>query len=188
MSVMHYIGLPFKITGEYPKGKPIKIKSIDRIDNMTIRLNNKYEVGCSPEVLLQDDAFLVDFIKHFETISDATGFAICNLDMYTECVRKHFENSYVYRISAGMVGISSELINNHYSFEKDRIQQEARAHILKTLKGKMKQGEFIEFFSCWIDDEGLQRDKSNDKLLKYVEKGLEKTDFLENNRYFKICY
>lgn len=187
MSQFHYIASPIELeVGSFGSNKT-EIREIEIINPRLIRINLTKEIKFHFPI---DKSKTVEDIKNelevYETEEDAAGIFISSLYEGFSEVRRHFKNRFVYMISANFGDFIYTDNLNRLSIERYKANIKCKKVLFEYIRESLNQGEFMEFFSSWADEEGLERNKSLDTTI-YLDETETLSDFkIEDRQYIRF--
>lgn len=138
------------------------------------------------EEIIDMSKFSSNQIQEYESMEDAAGIFVEDLNPYYSKIKRHFKSKYIYQFSAdfGSFSINENLILMDY--ERYKINKKCLRELFKFISDSLIEGEEIEIYSCWADEELMKRDRKLDMSININSFELETNFELKDKQYIVV--
>lgn len=156
MSRVHYIAASKELpTGNFG-GR--KLKNIEKHPKAVRFKTASLPKGSIPLDQIIDLSFIKeDEIEEYESFEDAAGIFVEKLAFESNDIRKQFKNSFIYRIAGSWGEFYLNTDNRNKFPDMYAANKKCLKELLDYIRKNLDNGEKIEFYTCWIGEEGEPR-------------------------------
>ncbi len=211
MSEFHYIASPIKLDCGSFGSKLVEIETVKILSPYNILVNSTRDIKVHIPIYTDKD---VEEIKRelviFDSEEDAAGIYITEQYDRGNKVRRHFDNPYVYEVSANFATLLFDPDHKNISkgyYEKitnDYIKKNLTEEVIKScserykgyrkcvrvigdyIKERLCGSQYMEFYSAWADEEGKERCKELDTIIYLNDNNSIKELEIRDRQYIKF--